>query len=346
MPQTLAPPRPARPRRAAGSDFAPLARQVRESGLLERRRGYYAAVIAMNVLATAAIWLAVALAGGAWWAVALAVPAAIVSARTGFLGHDAGHRQIARTPRANRWLGLLFGNLMTGMSYGWWNDKHNRHHANPNHVDKDPDVAAGVLVWTAEQAAGRNGFAAWMTRHQARLFFPLLTFEGWALRVAGVLDLRNRPVRERILEGGLLAVHTAAYFALAFTLMDPAQAVAFVLLHQAVFGLHLGCAFAPNHKGMAMPAPGERWDHLRSQVLTSRNIRSGRVNDWLLGGLNYQIEHHLFPSVPRCNLRRLQPLVREHCARVGLPYAETGLLESYRQALGHMHEVGAELRQS
>src|SRR5690606_24293729 len=147
MPDTLA--SSARPRRAAGSDFAPLARRVRDSGLLERRRGYYAAAITGNLLATVAIWLAVALADRAWWAVA----AAVASARTGFLGHDAGHRQIARTSRVNRWLGLLFGNLLTGLSHGWWNDKHNRHHANPNQVGKDPDVAAGVLVWTAEQAA-------------------------------------------------------------------------------------------------------------------------------------------------------------------------------------------------
>ncbi|HEX2313170.1 MAG TPA: acyl-CoA desaturase [Thermomonospora sp.] len=346
MPQTLATaPAPARaPARPSGSDFAPLSRRVRESGLLDRRRGYYTAVIALNLLATAAIWAGVALAGGSWWAVALAVPLAVVSARTGFLGHDAGHRQIARSARVNRWLGLLFGNVLTGMGSAWWNDKHNRHHANPNHVDKDPDVAVGVLVWTAEQAAGRRRFAAWMTRNQARLFFPLLTMEGWALKLAGALDLRRLSGRERLLEGGLLLVHVAVYFSLAFTLLPVAQAVTFVLLHQALFGVHLGSVFAPNHKGMAMPGPGERWDHLRRQVLTSRNVRGGVVTDWLLGGLNYQIEHHLFPSVPRCNLRKVQPLVREHCRRVGLPYTETGLWESYRQALGHMHEVGAPLR--
>ncbi|REE95379.1 fatty acid desaturase family protein [Thermomonospora umbrina] len=344
MPQTLAPAPAEAPARAPGSDFAPLSRQVRDSGLLDRRRGYYSAIIALNLLATAGIWVGVALADGAWWAVALALPAAMISARTGFLGHDAGHRQIARSARANRWLGLLFGNVISGMSSAWWTDKHNRHHANPNHVDKDPDVASGVLVWTAEQAADRRRLAAWMTRHQAGLFFPLLTLEGWWLKVAGLLDLRSRSWRERLLEGGLMAVHLVGYFALAFTLMPTAQAITFVLVHQALFGLHLGSVFAPNHKGMAMPGPDERWDHLRRQVLTSRNIRRGVVTDWMMGGLNYQIEHHLFPSIPRCNLSRLQPLVREHCAKVGLPYAETSALESYAQALGHMHEVGESLR--
>lgn len=93
-----------------------------------------------------------------------------------------------------------------------------------------------------------------------------------------------------------------------------------------------------------MPEPGQRWGHLRRQVLTSRNVRGGSVTDWAMGGLNYQIEHHLFPGVPRCNLRKMQPMVREHCAAVGVPYTETGLVASYREALGHMREIGEPLR--
>jgi fatty acid desaturase len=328
--------------RRGGSDFGPLARRVREAGLLERRRGYYVRSIAMNLGATAGLWAAVGWLGASWWVLALAAPMAVVSARTGFLGHDAGHRQIAASHRVNRWLGYLLGNVMLGMGYGWWNDKHNRHHANPNHVDKDPDVGEGVFVWTREQAAKRQrGVAGWMARRQAWLFFPVLLLEGLNLQVSTALDLRRLPLRERVLEGTLLAVHAAGYAALAFGLLSPGKAVAFIALHQGLFGVHLGCAFAPNHKGMAMPGPGERWDHLRRQVLTSRNVRGGVVTDYVLGRLNYQIEHHLFPSVARPNLRRLQPLVREHCARVGLPYVEKGLVASYRQALGHLDDVGS-----
>ncbi|WP_031186921.1 fatty acid desaturase, partial [Streptomyces sp. NRRL S-1896] len=101
---------------------------------------------------------------------------------------------------------------------------------------------------------------------------------------------------------------------------------------------HLGLAFAPNHKGMAMPGGhvDETWGHLRRQVLTSRNIRGGPLTDWLLGGLNYQIEHHLFPSMPRPHLRLARPLVRAHCRTLGVPYTETGALDSYRQVLDHL----------
>ncbi|RFS82337.1 acyl-CoA desaturase [Actinomadura spongiicola] len=330
--------------RSGGSDFAPLARRVRASGLLERRRGYYAWAIGVNLVATAAVWAAVAWAGDGWWTVLLGVPLAVIAVRTAFLGHDAGHRQIARSARANRWLGLVLGNLLLGMGHGWWSDKHNRHHANPNHVGKDPDVGEGVLAWTQEQAGRQRGVLRWVARHQAVLFFPLLALEGVNLKVGSLLFLRGRPRRDRFVEGGLLLVHAVGYFALALTLLPVGQALALVAVQHAVFGVHLGAVFAPNHKGMAMPEPGARWDHLRRQVLTSRNVRGGVVTDWLMGGLNYQIEHHLFPGMPRCNLRRVRPLVRAHCAEVGVPYAEAGLVGSYRLALRYMREVGEPLR--
>jgi fatty acid desaturase len=170
----------------------------------------------------------------------------------------------------------------------------------PNHIDKDPDVAADVLVFTSEQASSRTGFRPWLTRNQTWLFFPLTLLEGIALKIHGFRDLRRQTPRERTVEGLLLMVHVAAYVMLLLTSMPIGQALAFAALHQALFGLHLGLAFAPNHKGMEMPDPeGERWGHLRRQVLTSRNIRGGALTDWFLGGLNYQIEHHLFPSMPR-----------------------------------------------
>jgi fatty acid desaturase len=339
MPETLAASRKSQ----AGSDFTPLARQVRASGLLDRRTGYYACAIAANVIATAAIWVGLALIHS-WWAVLLAVPAAAISARTGFLGHDAAHRQISDSAKTSRRLGYLLGNLMLGMSYGWWNDKHNRHHGNPNHLGKDPDVETGALVFCADEAARRTGAMGWLTRHQAALFFPMLLLEGLSLQASSVAGIARRAPRDRVAEAALLALHAVGYLTLAFTLMTPGKAVVFVLLHQGLFGLHLGMAFAPNHKGMPMPGPGERWDHLRRQVLTSRNVRGGRVTDWFLGGLNYQVEHHLFPSIPRPNLRRVQPLVRAHCLKVGLPYVETGPVQSYRLVLRHLHEVAAPLR--
>ncbi|MGW7358448.1 fatty acid desaturase family protein [Streptomyces sp. NPDC054802] len=355
MPQGTAllvpPPAPA-PARPAGSEFGPLLRTVKEQGLLERRTGWYARGIIVNLAALAAVVTGVALTGGSWWALLLAPLLALFSTRAAFFGHDAGHAQIAAERRTNRFVQLIHANLLLGMSQEWWNDKHNRHHANPNHLDKDPDVAADVLVFNEKHTAGRAGLSAWLTRYQAWLFFPLTTLEGIALKVYGFRAVFSKnPAgrqsrRERVVEAALLVAHVTAYGALLLTVMPVGQAVLFALVHQMVLGLHLGMAFAPNHKGMEMPdeETGKSWGHLRRQVLTSRNIRGGHVTDWFLGGLNYQIEHHLFPSMPRPHLKLAQPLVRAHCRSLGIPFTETGLVESYRQALAHLHEVGAPLR--
>ncbi|MFF8601178.1 acyl-CoA desaturase [Streptomyces sp. NPDC015232] len=351
-PSTAAGHAPLSPGPRSGSEFTPLLRTVKEQGLLDRRPGWYARDTAVTLLALAAVFAGLALLGPSWWALFLALPLALFSARAAFLGHDAGHAQVTGNRRLGRAVQLVHANLLLGMSREWWNDKHNRHHAHPNHLDKDPDVAADVLVFAAHQTTGRTGLRRWLTRHQAWLFFPLTTLEGIALKVYGVRALLSpegpyRTRRERLLEGGLVLAHLTGYTTLLLTLLSPLQALAFALLHQMLLGVHLGMAFAPNHKGMEMPdahPDGDSWGHLRRQVLTSRNIRGGRLTDWFLGGLNYQVEHHLFPSMPRPHLRLAQPAVRAHCQALGIPYTETGFLDSYRQALGHLHEVGAPLR--
>ena len=326
----------------AGSDFAELNRRINALGLMRRRPAYYALRLIMVGLLVAGGWTAFFLIGPSWWTLAVAALMAVAFAQLALVAHDLAHRQVFRTKRPSEIAGMVAGNLGIGMSYGWWMDKHTRHHNNPNHDDLDPDVAPEVLIWATESALGRRGLKAFITRHQAGLFFPLLTLLGVDLKVSSVKALRNGVVKRRRLEVTLLVVHFAAYFAALFLVLSPLQAVAFILVHQALFGVYLGMTFAPNHKGMPHPTGNE--DYLRKQVLTSRNVRGGWFVDVALGGLNYQIEHHLFPGMPSPSLRRAKPVVEGYCAEIGVSYAETGLIESYRQALRHLHEVGAPLR--
>ncbi|WP_343445342.1 fatty acid desaturase family protein [Micromonospora schwarzwaldensis] len=342
----------AAPEGRRGSDYARLSRRVAEAGLFDRRPGRYAVRIALTLGVFLAGWVLVATVGDSWWQLPLAAGMAVATTQVAFLGHDAGHRQMFRRRGPSEVAGLVAGNLAVGLSYGWWVDKHNRHHANPNHADEDPDVGAGALVWTYEQAMATRGLGRWLARHQAWLFFPLLLLEGLALHVASIRALADRqpdgrwrvPVRHRAVEATLLAAHTAGYVGLLLAVMSPGKALLFAAVHQGLWGLYMGCAFAPNHKGMPMPTADDDLDYLRKQVLTARNVRGGRLVDLALGGLNHQIEHHLFPNLPRANLRRARPLVRAYCAEQGIPYAETGLVESYRQGLAHLHDVGRPLR--
>jgi fatty acid desaturase len=327
-----------------GSDYSDLMRVVKQAGLLERRRGRYLTKITLTLALLAGGWTAFVWLGDSWWQLAVAVFLAFVFTQIGFIGHDAGHRQIFRTHRANYLVGLVHGNLAIGLSYGWWVDKHNRHHAHPNQEGKDPDVAIGALAFTARQARAKRGVSRFITRHQRVLFFPLLMLEAMHLHISSLRALTRRRLRNRSWETVLLLLHVFGYLAVVLLVLSPVKALVFVVVQQALFGLYLGCSFAPNHKGMPMLSAQDETDYLRRQVLTSRNVHGGWFVDYVLGGLNYQIEHHLFPSMPRPSLRRSQPLIRSFCQERGVSYCETTLIRSYAQALGHLHEVGQPLR--
>lgn len=223
-------------------------------------------------------------------------------------------------------------------------NKHTRHHANPNHEERDPDVAPELLVWSGRQARRASGLARFIGRRQAYLFVPLLLLEGLNLSFNSFRALRSPVMKRPVLEGVLLVVHFAGYFGLVFTALPAGKAVAFLAVHQALIGVYLGSVFAPNHKGMLMVTPGMKLDFLRRQVLTSRNVRGGPVVDTVMGGLNYQVEHHLFPSMPTPALGRAARITREFCAEKGVPYCETGLFGSYREVFAHLHRVGEPIR--
>lgn len=317
----------------APTDFRGLATQVREAGLLDRRVGSYGVRIALTLAAYGAGWWAFVVIGPSWATLAIALWLGIVWTQLGFLGHDAGHGQIFRSRRANRRVGLLVGNALIGLSFGWWVPKHSAHHAHPNEVDRDPDIGLGMVVGSLEE---RGLLARGLARWQAELFFPLMLLRSTGLYVSGVQDLCRRRDRTALLEGTLLAVHAVGFLFVVFWVLPPLEAVGFLAVHQAVFSLYLGCSFAPNHKGMPLIDGESEMSFARRQVVTARNIAGGRCTSFVFGGLNYQIEHHLFPAMPRPNLRRARALVRPFCIENGFGYCEETALGSYRQAVRHM----------
>jgi fatty acid desaturase len=331
-----------------GSPYAELSRRVRQAGLLNRRPTYYTIKIAVNMLLLGAGWAAFVLIGSSWWQLFIAAFLAVMFTQTAFVGHDAGHHQIFRSKRFNDLLGRLHGDLLVGLNYSWWVSKHNRHHAHPNQMDRDPDIGSGAIAYTTGDACARHGMGAWLASRQAWLFFPMLTLEGISLHVSSVQALFSRTGagsrRFKPVQTALLVVHLGGYLTALFLVLSPVQAVCFLVVQQGLFGVYLGCSFAPNHKGMAIIDKNTKIDYLHRQVLTSRNIRGSRLTDLALGGLNYQIEHHLFPSMPRPSLRRAQGMVRAFCDQHDISYTETGIFTSYAQVLRHLHAVGGPLR--
>ena len=329
---------------AQPSDYAILKRQIRDAGLLEKQPWFYIRSICAKLALLSASLAVFVIVHDPWVQVANAAALGVISGQLGFQLHDAGHRQMFATGWKNVLVGLVTGDLLLGMSYDWWVDKHNRHHANPNHVDMDPDVNTMTISYSSAQAIGRRGVAAMIARHQAYLFFPLIFLLGWSLHVSSVTFLLGHRSRHRRVELALLAVHTLLYVGLFVSLLGPWSALLVIAVHQCCGGFYLALVFAPNHKGMLQLDKTNDLDFLRKQVLTSRNVRSHPLTDLCYGALNYQIAHHLFPTMPRNRVREAHVIVRGFCQGRGIPYHEVSMLQSYRELLGFLHEVGAPLR--
>lgn len=343
---------PIRQTYATAETFPPVARAytqvsqvAKELGLLRRAPLFYALVGAVLVLAFGGCVAGFVLLGASWFQLLIAAALGVVFTQVAFLAHEAAHRQILGSGPANDRLARILAAGVVGISYAWWDAKHSRHHANPNRVGKDPDIEVDTISFLAEDAAQARGLRRMITRRQGWLFFPLLTLEGLNLHVLGVRHLLSRqPVKRRGLELSLVAARFAVLLVPLFLLLPVGMAFAFLGVQLAVFGVYMGASFAPNHKGMPVIAEGARLDFFSKQVRTSRNIRGGWWATILMGGLNYQIEHHLFPSMARPALARVRPIVQEFCAAHDVPYTETSLWRSYAIVIDYLNRVGLAAR--
>lgn len=328
----------------ASNDYAELRRIVRSEGLLEPQTAYYV----LKVTGTVALLL-----------FAMAVPfftsnpviimadallLAFASTQTGLLSHDVIHRQAFRGRRLNAVLRLFLGNFLLGLSHSWWANKHNAHHANPNHVEKDPDLDIPFIIFDEDEIQYRPRWQHPLIAVQT-VVLPVLFFLGaLSMRAMSIRHLVREPAPGRLVQLALIAANIAIYALILFAIGSVLLAAAFAVVHFAVFGFYNSSVFASNHKGMPLVREDERLDFLREQVLTSRDVDGNPFNDFVYGGLNYQIEHHLFPTMPRNNLSRAQAIVREFCAERGIAHESTSIFAAYRQTWSHLHEASASLR--
>jgi fatty acid desaturase len=332
---------------SGNAEFPPMARAyrdvlnvVRDTGLLGRTPKFYSLIGVGLLVAFAGCIAGFILLGESWFQLLIAAALGVLFTQVAFLAHEAAHRQILTTGPANFRLARILAGVV-GMSYSWWDSKHTRHHGNPNMVGKDPDIAVDTISFLEEDAARSRGIVRWITRRQGWLFFPLLTLEGLNLHRLSLQHLLSRDkVDGRWTELGIIVARFAVVLVPLFLLLPLGMAFAFFGVMVAVFGVYMGATFAPNHKGMPIIAPDARLDFFSKQVRTSRNVGGGWWATWLMGGLNYQVEHHLFPSMSRLNLSRARDIVRDYCIANDVPYTETTLLRSYAIVIQYLNRVG------
>lgn len=330
--------------------FKQVLARVQAAGLLAKKPSFYVIrLVVLTAIAAVFWWLSGFMSSltqenqlwmiGAFVIVALL---GVLSAQYGFIAHEAAHRQVFRSNKLNDWVGLLLANLFAGLSYGFWLRKHNKHHQRPNQIGEDPDIAIRVLSFTTESKESKRGIERWFSDRQGYLFPLLLLFTGFDLLVDSFAGLgrKDRKLAIRLLEFSLMMIRQLTPYVVFAVLFGPLWALALWFVMMMAFGFFMGAAFAPNHKGMPLVPKDAKLDFFSRQVLTSRNIKGSWLTDNLMGGLNYQVEHHLFPSMARPYLRRAHEIVLNYCREHGVTLVEMNLFASYRVIMRHLNKVG------
>ena len=330
---------------SSANQYAELKRLIKQKGLQDQQPTYFAVKIILTLGLLAVSLTLLLILDNLWLQLLNAAYLAFVFVQISLLAHDCGHRQFSfHASWKNDWVTLILGNLLLGISRQWWIDKHNEHHGHPNQIDVDPDVDIPLLAFEEEQALEKRGLARFIVKYQAGLIFPLSLLQALSMHRSSIKFLLEKKAKSTLAEALAVGAHFILYFGLLFSVLEPLQAILFIATHRGLFGLYMVSIFAPNHKAMPVLERDSQLDFLRRQVLTSRNVIAHPLTDFWYGGLNYQIEHHLFPRLPRNKLREAQSVIKDFCRDHSIAYHETSVLQSYREILQHLHEVGAPLR--
>lgn len=295
----------------------------------------------------------------------------------GWLAHDFLHHQVFQNRKHGDYVGLFWGNLMQGFSVSWWKNKHNGHHAvtnlhstSPESQDGDPDIdTMPLLAWSLKQAQslrqlsadGKDtAFTKMAIKFQAFTYFPILLLAriSWlnesfkaAMGIGAASENAKKEFERKglaypFLEPFLLTCFHAWNFALSckFGEWSLAYSMMYYFTAACSSGLFLALVFGLGHNGMATYDAESRPDFWKLQVTTTRNIIGGHgipqaFVDWFCGGLQYQVDHHLFPTMPRHNLPKAHKLIDSFCKEWNVSYHEADLIDGNIEVIQHLSKV-------
>lgn len=251
-----------------------------------------------------------------------------------FVGHDAGHNGITKDRRVDNTIGTVVGPLLSGVSMSWWKATHNVHHVVTNSMDMDPDVQhlpvfaisnklfASLYSTYHERVMAFDGPAKLLTRCQHILFYPIMLLARFNLYIQSFIYMA---IHGSLLEWAAIATFWIWYPALFWC----PQFLTHFLVTNAVAGI-LHVQITINHFPMSTyhgnPTKGQSF--LEAQLDTTADISCSKFMDWFHGGLQFQAVHHLFPRVPRHNLRTVHERVKTLCSAHGVKYTVMSFVEA------------------
>ncbi len=321
-------------------ELGTLRSELRDAGLFEHREVRSLVKIAGMFVALLATIVAIGTFRG-WLAVLLVPLASVLTTSIAMFGHEGSHRSFSASAKRNAWLTYITFPMFSGLSALYWHNKHDRlHHGHPNVEGIDPDINPFPFASSMTEHLTKGKKERWFQRNLQRwVFWPMSTLMSVGMRRSSILYLWRYPrehgrTRQWAIELACVTVHYVMWAIVPMIVWGPLFGFVFFVSVWAGVGVLLALIFAPAHMGLpVVTQPNHDWLH---QVETTRNLELPRVISFFFIGLDYQVEHHLFPKIPHQNLPAAARITRTWCAKQHLPYPSVPYLHALADSIRFM----------
>lgn len=281
-----------------------------------------------------------------------------------FTAHDAGHMGITHDFNTDTVIGILIADFLGGLSLGWWKRNHNVHHIVTNSSEHDPDIQhmpffaishrffQSLRSTYYDRIMEYDVVARFAVQYQHYLYYPILTLGRfnlyrltWEYLLLGQAPKKGPAAWHRYLEllGQVFFWTWFGYGIVYRTIPTNLSRLAFVLVSHAVtMPLHVQITLS--HFAMSTSDLGVAESFPQRMLRTTMDVDCPQWLDWFHGGLQFQAIHHLYPRIPRHNLRATQKMVQQFCDEVGIPYALYGFYDGNKEVIGRLEEVGRQAK--
>ena len=281
-----------------------------------------------------------------------------------FTAHDAGHMGITHLYHVDTVIGIVIADFFGGLSEGWWKRNHNVHHIVTNSPEHDPDIEhmpffavshrffASLRSSYYDRVMTYDPFARFMLKFQHYMYYPLLAFGrfnlyrlSWEYILLGLGPRKGPAAWHRWLElvGQIFFWTWFGYFTVYCSIPTAWDRFVFVMVsHVVTMVVHVQITLS--HFAMSTSDMGPAESFPQRMLRTTMDVDCPEWLDFFHGGLQFQAVHHLFPRIPRHNLRQTQKLVIEFCDDVGIPYALYGFVDGNKEVIGRLGDVARQAK--
>ncbi|ERN08621.1 acyl-lipid (9-3)-desaturase [Amborella trichopoda] len=339
-------------------DYRKLASDLKKMGVFDQKGALFLYLCALSMALMLAICFYGVLGSDKFWVhIGCGCIMGMIWTQSGWVGHDSGHYQVLSNGKLNRFLQVLTGNCLTGLSIAWWKNNHNAHHIACNSLEFDPDLQHMPLFAVSSRFFSSlnshfynrkmvfDRISRYLVSYQHWTFYPVMCFARINLLAQSIFFLitqKKVPKRNQELLGVLVFWLWFPY--LVVCLPNWSERILFIICSFSVTGIQ-HVQFCLNHFSASVYVgrpKGNDW--FEAQTKGSLDISCSPWMDWFHGGLQFQVEHHLFPRLPRWQLRKVAPLVRALCKKHGLPYVSVTFWEANSMTIGTLRAAALQAR--